>query len=325
MKKVIKLTESDLTKIVKRVLQEQKSVDNVSQAYDLMVQGSAGTGTSPSKIKQGLNLLKTADDFYKLNDMFKDKKSGYGSFDEMIKGEFELKSILGLGFNNKQDMKDVMNTLKTLKVPFTLGKDKLYKDFALSPKPVAAPSLIDKDWPKVKQYLLTNGFPPDFPKEGAKEGKRKELETVSLFGKEYNATFYSDLDVQFFGANTDYVNPRNYTRFAKWSWDGTKPVLSRDYKTDQTKKAQGYATTKEQILAGTHILGLGSRGDLVKLVQYQLNIEGSNPGNCGDSEESCDGIYGKKTKEAVRDMQIQTGLKGRNGIVGKETWNWLFY
>ena len=285
MKKVIKLTESDLTKIVKRVLMEQKSVDNVAQAYDLMVQGSAGTGTSPSKIKKGLNLLKTADDFYKLNDMFKDNKSGYGSFDEMIKGEFELGSILGLGFNNKQDMKDVMNTLKTLKVPFTLGKDKLYKDFALSPKPIAAPAAnpnINKDWDKVKNYLTKNGFPPDFP---LAEGKfyLKEENGVEYFyveNDEYGLMFGSDRFVWVFrakGKDSQKAIRRS------WTWDGSKPVLDGDYKVDVTKSAKGYAKTGDEIAAGTHILGLGSRGDIVKQVQYAIaeyyDFE-DNPGNC---------------------------------------------
>ena len=324
MKKVVRLTESELVCLVSKVISEQAQTDSISKAYQYMIKGAKGEswgGTRPKDIISGLSLIKTPEEFYKLNDTFKDKKTGYGSFDEMIRGEFELGSIIGFGFNNKNDMKKVLEKLKELKVPYTL-EDHLYKNFKLSPKTVAAPAASPNvdDWTKVKQYLESNGFPPDFPKESLtkKEGDSKLL----LKNNEHIIVFLNDGKVKI--AKKDMAEG-GYVRILQWTWDGTKPVLSGDYKTEQTTRAKGYATTEQQILDGTHILGNGSRGDLVKKVQFELKDDNSNPGNCGENEQSCDGIYGPKTRKAVKQMQIKSGLKGKDGIVGRETWNYLYY
>lgn len=56
----------------------------------------------------------------------------------------------------------------------------------------------------------------------------------------------------------------------------------------------------------------GSRGESVKLVQWKLNSWGYYKGKV-------DGIFGKKTYDAVVYFQRKNGLKV-DGIVGKETW-----
>lgn len=58
------------------------------------------------------------------------------------------------------------------------------------------------------------------------------------------------------------------------------------------------------------VMRFGSRGESVKWVQYQLNKAGYSLAR--------DGIFGQKTKEAVKDFQLKRGLLV-DGIVGKNT------
>jgi hypothetical protein len=325
MKKVIRLTESELVRLVSKVISEQAQTDNISKSYDLVIKGAKGNfgrfGTHPRHIIGGLSLLKNGEEFYKLNDMFKDKKTGYGSFDEMIRGEFEYTQE-GAADDNRGDLKQITDLLKKWGVKYNYGKENVLEKFTILPKTIetfAGSPNVD-DWTKVKQYLESNGFPPDFPKESLtkKEGDSKLL----LKNNEHIIAFLNDGKVKI--AKKDMAEG-GYVRILQWTWDGTKPVLSGDYKTEQTTRAKGYATTEQQILDGTHILGNGSSGDLVKKVQFELKDDNSNPGNCGENEQSCDGIYGPKTRKAVKQMQIKSGLKGKDGIVGRETWNYLYY
>lgn len=61
----------------------------------------------------------------------------------------------------------------------------------------------------------------------------------------------------------------------------------------------------------------GSRGEYVSLLQTKLIMFGYDLGSSG-----ADGIFGKKTEEAVKKFQKDSGLKV-DGIVGKDTWNAL--
>jgi hypothetical protein len=74
----------------KRLLSEQSEAEaRIKNVYKLMIKGSEGLGSEPNLIVNGINSLTSDDEFYRLNTMFKDKKTGYSSFDEMINGEFE--------------------------------------------------------------------------------------------------------------------------------------------------------------------------------------------------------------------------------------------
>ena len=65
-------------------------------------------------------------------------------------------------------------------------------------------------------------------------------------------------------------------------------------------------------------LRLGSKGDDVKYLQQYLNhYFPSTP-------LVVDGIFGKKTEDAVKKFQKSRGLKA-DGIVGSQTWNELIY
>ena len=63
------------------------------------------------------------------------------------------------------------------------------------------------------------------------------------------------------------------------------------------------------------LLGYGSTGSDVRNLQTMLNANGYNL--------AVDGIFGQKTKAAVRDYQAANGLKV-DGLVGDETWGSLY-
>ena len=72
-------------------------------------------------------------------------------------------------------------------------------------------------------------------------------------------------------------------------------------------------------LIGKCKVQLGSRNDMVKLVQKILNHLGYN---CG----TADGIFGNNTEKAVKNFQTdKLGSREADGIVGPKTWRALLY
>jgi hypothetical protein len=118
-----------------------------------------------------------------------------------------------------------------------------------------------------------------------------------------------------------------------WEWDGTKPVIK--FK-DISKNASGYVqptdTDWKAVTEDNKVIGLNARGPLVKQVQNVLISIGysGNTGSpittdvqgCLDDVEKCDGIYGKSTKEMVKEYQKDNGL-AVDGVVGQQTYESL--
>lgn len=61
----------------------------INLVYNQIIDAVEGVGTNTDKLISALNYLKTQMDFYNLNGKFKDNKTGYTSFNEMINGELE--------------------------------------------------------------------------------------------------------------------------------------------------------------------------------------------------------------------------------------------
>ena len=171
---------------------------------------------------------------------------------------------------------------------------------------------IKPEWDKVKNYLLTVGF------DGAK-GKEEADNSVRVKGKDF---IYSFLDTgQVFIVKLDTSAAWQPSANNSWKWDGQKVTLEKPLPYI-SKSVTGFAQTEEEIESGRKILGLGSRGDLVKKVQYALsgydyakNI-GCKPNATGFTD--CDGIYGKNTKMAVDKFQRTNNLSA-DGNVGRQT------
>lgn len=67
-------------------------------------------------------------------------------------------------------------------------------------------------------------------------------------------------------------------------------------------------------LAACPTVRKGAKGDITRLIQKRLNSVGFHL--------STDGIFGSGTHNAVKVFQKNRGL-GQDGIVGRNTWNWL--
>ena len=118
-----------------------------------------------------------------------------------------------------------------------------------------------------------------------------------------------------------------------WEWDGTKPVIK--FK-DISKNASGYVqptdTDWSAVTENNKIIGLNAKGPLVKQVQNKLiefGYSGTTSGSittdvagCLADVEKCDGIYGKLTKEMVKQYQKDNDLSV-DGNVGQQTYHSL--
>jgi hypothetical protein len=92
------ITESQLSKIL-----TEQTINNIQTAYNEIVDAVAGIGTDPDGVLNALGNIKNQNDFKLLVLLFKDKKTGYSSFDEMINGEYER--------DNYNDIKKLENQL----------------------------------------------------------------------------------------------------------------------------------------------------------------------------------------------------------------------
>jgi hypothetical protein len=117
-----------------------------------------------------------------------------------------------------------------------------------------------------------------------------------------------------------------------WSWDGAKPTFTWD--SNITKSSPGYVSdTDADFSAVTNdnkIMGLGAKGSLVKKVQNFLASNGYTSETftndiqaCATDENSCDGIYGVKTKNMVKKFQEDAEIKV-DGIFGTQTYDAMF-
>jgi hypothetical protein len=116
MKKVIRLTESDLTRIIKRVIMEDQSSVSVVAIYNEIIDAVEGWGTNPDKILSAIKKLKNQNEFKYLLTLFKDKKTGYSYFFEMINEEYER--------DNVEDVESLIASLHNINVFTTANFDK---------------------------------------------------------------------------------------------------------------------------------------------------------------------------------------------------------
>ena len=118
----------------------------------------------------------------------------------------------------------------------------------------------------------------------------------------------------------------------QWSWDGDKPTFT--WEDSITKSSPGYVSdTDADFSAVTNdnkIMGLGAKGSLVKKVQNFLASNGytgetftNDIQACATDENSCDGIYGTKTKKMVKKFQEDAEIKP-DGIFGFQTHDAMF-
>jgi len=147
-------------------------------------------------------------------------------------------------------------------------------------------------------------------------------------GNDCHMKIYDDKDV------VKYDCKKSKIIHGEWSWDGVKPTFNWD--SNITKSSPGYVSdTDTEWSAVTNfkirkIMGLGAKGNLVKKVQNFLASNGytgetftNDIQACATDENSCDGIYGTKTKNMVKKFQEDSEIKP-DGIFGRQTYESMF-
>ena len=98
---------------LKHILEQTSPGRNnvIITAYNQIVNASAGWGTDPDAIVAAIGLLKTPTEFAQLLEQFKNKKTGYSSFNDMINEEYDR--------FNYSDIVKLVNKLKSIGVAAT--------------------------------------------------------------------------------------------------------------------------------------------------------------------------------------------------------------
>ena len=317
---------------------------NAQAAYKLMIDGATATfGTDEQKIIDGLNKITYASEVNRLLTLFADKKTGYSSFTDMIKGEFSKGSDLNKIITKLNKFSSVITTPIKLNIDgdefpvLTFKKmTKPLKDVAPAAAPAAIPESKNKEhWEDVVKYYEGNKDPNwKFDSKKKLEDDEKIWDYILVRSTDSNdddsyMQIYDDGDVYIL--NKGKGTGRS---IATWEWDGTKPVIK--FK-DISKNASGYVqptdTDWSAVTDDNKIIGLNAKGPLVKEVQSKLieiGYSGTTSGSittdveaCKNDVEKCDGIYGKSTKAMVKEYQKDNGL-AVDGIVGQQTYDSLF-
>ena len=135
-------------------LLSEQSVDNTPNViYGKIVNAVVGLGTNINGLLEALKLLKSPEQFKQLLSLFKDKKTGYSSFEEMIWGEFEL--------DNNDDFLTLVKILNTKSITVIWNKgNKLGKyiirsfKFPLQQVPKGCSSIYQPLLEKAKNYWI---------------------------------------------------------------------------------------------------------------------------------------------------------------------------
>ena len=145
-------------------------------------------------------------------------------------------------------------------------------------------------------------------------------------GNDCSMTIFDDKD-----ANKQYCKKAKSVK-GTWSWDGDKPTFN--WEKNITKSSPGYVSDTDAdfsaVTDDNKIMGLGAKGSLVKTVQNFLASNGytgetftNDIQACATDENSCDGIYGVKTKNMVKKFQEDAEIKA-DGIFGEQTYDAMF-
>jgi hypothetical protein len=212
-----------------------------------------------------------------------------------------------------------------------------------SPAPVtsttAAPSSStqstdDADYSKIVKYYSGNTDANwTFVSAGTLDDNGKIYDKIKVKTKD-TAKNGNDCHMNIFDDKDVYKNycKKSKTVRGKWSWDGDKPTFTWD--SSITKSSPGYVSDTDAdfsaVTDDNKIMGLGAKGSLVKKVQNFLASNGytgetftNDIQACATDVNSCDGIYGVKTKNMVKKFQEDAEIKV-DGIFGEQTYDAMF-
>lgn len=120
---------NEINKIIRKILNEEldkSRIDIVKSAYNQIISAVKGLGTDTEKVYNAVKKLKDGKDFKYLTELFKDGRTGYSKFSQMINSEYDAFNIA--------DVKKLYNYLKSIGVNTTYNINNLggfYGDFKI--------------------------------------------------------------------------------------------------------------------------------------------------------------------------------------------------
>jgi hypothetical protein len=135
-----------------KVLLEQSN-SNIQKAYNEIVAGAKyWMGTDKTKILKSFDYIKNKRDFETLKSMFKDRRTGYGSFEEMIKKEYDV-----LDVNDIEKLKTKLNSIG-VNFNYVSNYHSMLTNNFLIGEPYLAPKECSSKWQsqleKAKNYWI---------------------------------------------------------------------------------------------------------------------------------------------------------------------------
>jgi hypothetical protein len=284
LERVLLMMNYDLSKTLKEnkvVISEQeppKGFRNIVVSYQ-------NPGTDEIKMVKGFKELSKVEDFITLNNYFKKNFRG-NDLQQVLNSE--------LGSDDAQYAKEIQDHLKSIGITMT---------FMTSPdKKGVVDNTIKIEIPTGQTPEKTSfGCLSKIAKYKIRPGKYRMGKGVYFFDKYGRYTYTPDGGKSISGS---------------WKCDSAG-FIEMDGKRAFSSTTQFIqAPTEEEVKAGTKVLKIGMKGDLVTKIQEQLKVRGVDP-------KGVDGKFGKNTKNAVIEYQNKVGLKP-DGVVGKSTYERLF-
>lgn len=192
----------------------------------------------------------------------------------------------------------------------------------------------DADWSKVVNYYTGNTDTSwEFLSASTYDSGSVIYDYIELKSKD-STTNGTDCRMELYDDKDAYKRNcrKAKTINGEWSWDGNKPTFTWEDRI--TKSSPGYVSDTDNDWSGVtndnKIMGVGAKGSLVKKVQNFLASNGytgetftNDIQACATDENSCDGIYGVKTKNMVKKFQEDADIKP-DGIFGYQTYEAMF-
>lgn len=309
-KKVIRLTETDIRRIVQKVIKEQ-SQDNLAA----LTRAASGPGTNEKELEELFASLKSKEDFNKLNNQLASNPlmgqsfggGGYSSIQDLLNGELEV--------GDYKSAERIKNSLKKIGIDISF-------------EGVKDPGHPERGLVSVKSNSFVVG--------GAAATGGSVLDTVKTVFSDAVKGKVSGIDAalkQFPNSKVFFVlDPKTGAqRFFQYTKDGSKLTSKGNWSINNGKmsyqKDGGSATpqignvrvapTEDAVKSGRAFVESTMSGDFVKKIQQALISQGFLKITKPTS------YFGSKTDAAVRAFQKAKGLK-EDGKVGKSTYNVLF-
>lgn len=317
-KKVIKLTEADIRKIVQKVISEQAQ-DYLTALKD----ATSGAGTDENALENVFASLKTKQDFINLDNQLKSKPmtgqavggGSYSSIQDVLNGELEL--------GDYKSAERIKNYLKKIGVDITF---KGVKNTARPEQGIVSvePNSFVVNVSGKESSNVTGGGIVDTVKSVFSDATKSAVSGVEAALKQFpNSRVYFIIDPKtgaqrFFQYTKD---GKTLTKKGTWKIDNGKMTYSPDGSSASKDKmgigSVRVAPTEDFVKAGKAFVESTMSGDLVRKIQQALIDQGYL------KITKATNYFGTKTDAAVRAFQKAKGLKV-DGKVGKSTYDALF-